>query len=419
MNILLFLTLLKANILINIGDPKFVKPNFAYYTTCNLSTCSKVIEIVKNDLDYSNILTFVPLDNYPETKAYNNLNAWKSSATKYLLKLEHKNSYFNVFLYDVDTNATINNFRSAILKTPELTAREISSRVYNILTGKKAIFNTKIAFIGTKDKRKNLFIMDYDGKNIKQITFFKSIIVSPAWSPCNNFISYSRYRTMKKNNLMTTSLDLFIYDLKENKETAIVSGYSSSGSSWSKDGENIVFTSNIKGDPDLFLYNIKTKRIVELIIQRGIDVEASFSNDNKKIVYSSSKFGNPHIFTYELDTKKETRLTFTGKYNSSPAWSPTANSIVFAALDDPFNEKKSLFDIFLINPYNIKDVQRLTIASGNNENPSWSPDGRHLVYTSTRNGGSDIYFINEDGTNERSLTSGILSYSPTWSNFFD
>jgi TolB protein len=87
--------------------------------------------------------------------------------------------------------------------------------------------------------------------------------------------------------------------------------------------------------------------------------------------------------------------------------------IAFAGLDNPFGEKP-YFDIFLINPTATK-IERLTIDSRNNEDPTWSPDGRHLVYSSTRNRGSDIYMINSDGTGERQITKDMKCYSPDWS----
>jgi len=89
--------------------------------------------------------------------------------------------------------------------------------------------------------------------------------------------------------------------------------------------------------------------------------------------------------------------------------------IAFSGLDNPFGKGSgSKFDIFLVNPYGTK-IERLTIDSGNNENPSWAPNGRHIVYSSTRNKGSDIYMINSDGTGEIRLTTGLRCYSPSWS----
>ena len=149
----------------------------------------------------------------------------------------------------------------------------------------------------------------------------------------------------------------------------------------------------------------------------GIDVEPSFSPDGNYITYSSSRSGNPEIYTMNVKTRNEKRLTFIRYYNSSPKWSPKGDKIAFAGLDNPFG-KKSYFDIFLLSPDG-KTIERLTINNGNNENPSWSPDGRHLVFSSTRDKGSDLYFINEDGTGERRLTNGYTCYSPAWSPYMD
>ena len=257
--------------------------------------------------------------------------------------------------------------------------------------------------------------MDYDGRRIKQLTFYKTILLSPAWSPDGKYITYTRYALQRYDGLgKLLNPNLYIYDVKRDREKLISSFHGqNSGATWTPDGKHIAFTSNKSGDPDIYLYDLDTKEVKPIVQKPGVDVEPSFSPDGKKMVFSSSRTGNPELYRMEMDTLVQTRLTYSRYYNSSPAWSPAGNRIAFAGLDDPFG-KRAYFDIFLVSPAG-DNIERLTIDSGNNENPSWSPDARHLVYTSTRNGGSDIYFINEDGTGERRLTHEIMCYSPSWS----
>lgn len=415
MFLILFFTL-NAKIFINVGEPKFVKPNFALINKCNVEYCSEVFKVIESDLTFSNIFSFVPIKNY--SKDYDNISSWTASGTKYLLKINYKKPNFEIILFDIETALKIIDYKEKELATYALTAHKISSKIYEELTSKKAIFNTKIAFIGLIKAYKNLFIMDYDGRNIEQLTNFKTILVTPSWSPDGTLISYSRYRTFLQNKRILTSLDLFLFNIKTRTETLIVNGGQNSSASWSKDGKFIVFTSSRGGDPDLYAYSLEAKKIIPLVKQRGIDVEASYSADGSKLVYSSSISGNPELYIFDLEKQSSKRITFSRHYNSSPSWSPISDSIVFAGLDNPFNKAKSFFDIFLLS-IDGKEIERLTINAGNNENPSWSPDSRHLVFTSTRNAGSDIYFINEDGTNQRRLTNGIQCYSPNWSNFFN
>ena len=60
---------------------------------------------------------------------------------------------------------------------------------------------------------------------------------------------------------------------------------------------------------------------------------------------------------------------------------------------------------------------QLTQNEGNNESPSWSPDGRHLVFESNRNGSRQIYSMLADGTKVRLLTSQGNNVNPAWSNY--
>jgi len=177
----------------------------------------------------------------------------------------------------------------------------------------------------------------------------------------------------------------------------------------------IALTMNKQTDPDIYLLDVDTKEVKPLIKNIGLDVEPNFSPDGKFIVFSSSRSGKPELYKIELGTGIQTRLTFSRHYNSSPSWSPMGDMIAFSGLDNPFGKGSgSKFDVFLVNPQGTK-IERLTIDSGNNENPSWAPNGRHLVYSSTRNKGSDIYMINNDGTGETRLTNGLRCYSPSWS----
>jgi TolB protein len=111
----------------------------------------------------------------------------------------------------------------------------------------------------------------------------------------------------------------------------------------------------------------------------------------------------------DLEGTNLQRLTFEGEYNASPRWSPRGDKIAFAS-----NRGGGGFQIYLMNP-NGTGVQQLTTA-GANEDPAWSADGRHLVFTSSRSGKKDIYVMHADGSEQKRLTqSGSKSFAPDWS----
>ncbi len=388
---------------VNIGAPNFKKPIVA------VSCSSKDIEkIVLSDLKFSNV--FIP-QTVPASE-------WKASGADYFILVEQGASSRKLELkvYDLKDEAELLNKTVEKYSEPEDSAHDISNTVYERLTGEKGIFKSKIvAVCKINGLYKNIFIMDYDGKRIKQITSYKNICLSPSFSPDGTKIAYTRYlnrRIRGKGNL--TVQDLYIRDLKRGKETLVSGGTGqSSGATWSPDGKYIAFTYSGQGNPDIYLYDVNKKESQPLVQGSGLDVEPGFSPDGKFLVFSSSKTGNPELYKMDMETKQQTRLTFNRYYNSSPVWSPDGGLIAFAGLDNPFG-KKFYFDIFTVNPSGT-NIERFTIDNGSNEDPSWSADGRHLVFSSTRNGGSDLYFINSDGTGETRLTSGMSCYLPDWS----
>jgi len=415
------LLLADGRIYIKIGEPEFKKPVLAFNSRCLLETCPQIKEledVLSSDMLFSNVLMLLSKDLYPSEEKKTDIGAWKVSGAEYFLTMDFQRRSINAKLTSLRTNEEIfyDNFK--ISDRVIDTAHMISNQVYYRLTGQKGIFDTKIAFIGKrlKESNKNLFIMDYDGRRIKQVTSYKTIMVSPTWSPDGRYIAYTRYaqtRYSGKGRLMNPNL--YLYDVKRDKEKLIANFQGqNSGAAWSPDGKTIAFTSSKDGSPNIFLYNIDDETVSSLIQNPGMDVEPSFSPDGKSLVFSSSRTGNPELYRMDLNTKKQTRLTFSRYYNSSPSWSPAGDRIAFAGLDNPLGKKRAYFDVFLVSPTG-NSIERLTIDSGNNEDPSWSSDGRHLVFTSTRHGGSDIYFINNDGTGEKRLTNGILCYSPDWS----
>jgi TolB protein len=113
------------------------------------------------------------------------------------------------------------------------------------------------------------------------------------------------------------------------------------------------------------------------------------------------------------------RLTFAGRYNSTPNWSPDGKSLVFAGHD------KDHFDVFIIN-IDGTGLKRLTDATktngraADNRSPSFSPDGRQVLFTSNRTGQTQLYIIDTEGNNERRITYDKFEWEqPKWSPFMD
>lgn len=372
------------------------------------------------DLKFTNYFDFVVPENF-ENKGYEiyqiPFNEWASLGTEFLIqggyKLDRENLTVDIRLYDIKSAKLIlGKTYLAKEKDAEVVAHRFANDVIETLTGQKGIFQSKIVFVSDKTRFSELYIMDFNGKNVKQLTYHRSQVMAPSWSSDGRWLAYSRYTTNSEN---IRNLDLFILELATGKERLVSSRPGlNSGAVWAPDGKSLICFLTFEGNAELYQLDLSGNIIRRLTFHDSVDVEPSFSPDGKRVVFSSSRKPAAHLYLLEDLSKREvTTLTFAGQHNSTPAWSPKGDRIAFA---HRFN---SQFDLFLINPNGLGLV-RLTQSTyrKNNEQPSWSPDGRHIVFASNRSGKYGLYRIDPDGNEEVSL---LLNFGnchyPAWSPF--
>ena len=308
-----------------------------------------------------------------------------------------------VQLYDMDSKNLIWEEEYSDLSTNyRYIAHLITDETVKRLTGEEGIATSKIAFINDSTKFKEVYIVDYDGYNLRRITKDNRLNVLPKWVPNNPQIVYTSY--------LYNNSDLFLIDIERNKRRAVstIQGLNAPAS-FSPDGKNLIATLSRGVYPNLYLLN--TKGEVERRLTQGkyIDTSPCFSPSGKEIVFISDRAGYPQIYIMDIEGVNIRRLSTKGKCDS-PMWSPKGDKIAFT-----MKSEDGKYDIFLYDlPKN--KIIRLTENNGDNENPSWSQDGRFIVFASTRLGKSEIYIMGADGSGVRKLVdmSG-KSYTPSWS----
>ncbi len=213
--------------------------------------------------------------------------------------------------------------------------------------------------------------------------------------------------------------DLFVYELKT-KRRWLVSYRDglNTGAEFMNDNQHLLLTLSQRGSADIYKMTLDGKNITPITRGPGsaMNVEPAVSPDSKLIAFSSDRSGKPMIYTMSTSGTDIKRKTFAGHYNATPTWSPDSKKLAFAG----FDREKNNFDIFIMN-LDGSGLLRLSSARktngkwSNNEDPAFSPDGRHILFISDRTGIKQLYMVNIDGSNERRITYDNKFYSkPKW-----
>lgn len=401
----------------------------------------ELYKIIKNDLDITGYFDFIDPKSFledvskvaivPITEAPNGFkfDSWIAIGAEFLLRLGYNQVGDQVSLeaysYHVPKNLKILNksYKGSVKQLSKL-AHQFANDLIFALTGKEGIFLSKIVVSTSlaKSKYKEIYIMDWDGANARPVTTHRSIALSPNWSPDGKKILYTAY--VKKGAKSLRNPDLFMLDLEKRQRWLVSYRMGlNSGGFFHPDGKSILMTISEKGNSDIYRVDLEGNIIKRLTNgpSGALNVEPAVSPDGKQFAFSSDRLGKPMIWVMDIDGSNATKRTVAGEYNSSPAWSPDGKKIAFAGLDGRH------YDIFIMNADGT-NLERLTSekkkdGSGkmsSNEEPCFSPDGRHIMFTSDRDGNNQIYIINVDGTNERRITFDKNNYyKPRWSKNID
>jgi TolB protein len=279
--------------------------------------------------------------------------------------------------------------------------------IFRLGGGIQGIAESKIYFVSTRGGSKEIWQMDYDGANQKQLTHLGTIALSPHVSPDGSRIAYA--------GISNTEWQILMYSLELNRPVNFTR-YAGTNLSpaWSSDGKTLAFSSSRSGDSEIYTVDISGGEVRRLTNTKGPDVSPTWNpKTNAQIAWVSGRTGLPQIYTMASDGTNVVRMTDQG-YAVSPSWSPNGQFLALAWIRHYGPGAPGASDIYVMDVASKRWVQ-LTHDGGRNDFPSWSPDGRHIVFQSNRTGKTQIWSMLADGSQARQLTNAGDNSQPNWS----
>ena len=286
-------------------------------------------------------------------------------------------------------------------------AHVIADAIYERLTGEKGYFDTRIVYVsetGPATKRvKRLAIMDQDGENHKFLTSGAAMALTPRFSPNLQKVTYMSYAgSMPK---------VYILDIETGRQELLGSFPGMTfAPRFSPDSSKVLLSYANNGRTNIYEMDLKRRTSKQLTSGPAIDTSPSYSPDGSQIVFNSDRGGNQQLYVMNADGSDVHRISFgTGRY-ATPVWSPRGDYIAFTKMAN------GQFYIGVMYPDG--SGERLLASGYLVEGPTWSPNGRVLMYFRQDKGNSrsnapvKLYSIDLTGYNERMICLLYTSPSP-------
>lgn len=372
-------------------------------------------QIITQDLNRSGVFNVLNNTQYPSAPHYSRdvrYPEWRTINQEYLVVgriLTKQPGVLDVQfqLLDVLKQKQLIGYSFPVrLRNLRTTAHEISDLIYEKITGIPGAFNTRIAYISahTGEARKYVLqVADTDGFNPQTVLESDEPLMSPAWSPDGQSLAYVSFENDRP--------EIFVQHLATAKRSKITGFKGINGApSWSPDGKQLAIVLSRDKSPDIYLINIETKKLKRLTTHRAIDTEPVWTPDGKNIIFTSDRSGSPQLYEVSVDGGRPRRITFEGSYNSAADISEDGKDLVMV-----YGEG---------NRYQIGHLEldngNLSLLTDNNldESPSFSPNGRMVLYASTQGNKGVLYMVSLDGHSKHKLSdqAGDIR-EPVWGPF--
>jgi TolB protein len=305
---------------------------------------------------------------------------------------------------------------SGTATNPRLYAHTTADEVHLQQRALRGVARTKLTFVSDRNRErllgpvdnrevKEIYMSDYDGANQRRITTTRQLNINPSWSPDGQAIAYSSYRNITPQIFISL---IYRGVLETPTKTSPVSNMMPV---FSPDGSRIAFVTNRDGNTEIYVMNRDGSNVRRLTNHAAYESTPTWSPNAQQIAFTSDRTGKPQIYIMNAaDGSNVRRLTVSESEADRATWSPA-----------PFNEiaysgrtSSSGFDV-KIHELSSGSVRQITFGEGSNESPAYAPNGKHVAFTSTRAGGTQVFTIGRDGRGLKQITRSGNNQTPAWS----
>lgn len=355
---------------------------------------------------------FEELEKMERSSSKVDYRSWRQVGAQWLIKTEFnvvangKGQVLTFRLYDAVNKRFLlgkryKSSRDLLRKTIHRFADEVVMQ----LTGKRGISQTQIAFLNQESAGKEIYLIDFDGHNLRRVTRDHTVNLSPAWSPDAKWIIYTSYAAHNPDLIMIDTTG-------QQRQTLHRLPGLNAAPAWSPDMQRIALVLSRDQNSEVYILN-RDRKLKRLTRHFNIDTSPTWSPDGKRIAFTSDRSGTgaPQIYIMDSvkgDQSKVTRISFGSGYNDNPAWSPNGDKIAYTSREG----RKFQIRIYDLNTHK---SQLMTSGTGSCEQPSWSPDGRFVIYRKRESNRHNLYIQKLGNGEARQLTFSGKAHSPAWS----
>jgi TolB protein len=280
------------------------------------------------------------------------------------------------------------------------TAHKIADLIYEKLIGEPGDFSTKITYVAKMGDTYSLQVADADGFGAQTIVSSKEPIISPSWSPDGSKLAYVSFEKKKPV--------IYVQSVLTGRRTTLANFKgNNSAPAWSPDGNSLAIVLTYSSNSQIHIISADGTSLRKLSSNGAIETEPAWSPDGKTIYFTSNRGGAPQIYQMPVNGGEAKRVTFEGGYNVSPHIADNGKLMTFIK-QVPAGFRVAVMDL----------QTGYSQVLGNNaedESPSFSPNGRMILYATRIRGKGTLAAVSTDGKINQVFTDNAMDIrEPSW-----